>query len=297
MYILIAVYIDPYNILKEETNPNLIELKSQISYKINYPLYKLQEFSTNPTDIILLGDSRTAKLNPKAFEDLTDMSVSNLAYGGGTLPEVIDTFWYTTKVHNIKKVYIGLNFNLYNKLNSMDRVNEAIQLKNSPFSYLFSRYCFKSVYSILKSLVSNEIIHIERPKLSKTEFWQYQLQTSASNFYKNYQYPESYFEALEEISDYCSSNNIEVIFFVPPTHTELQQKVTEFKLNRAEDKFKSDLKRLGLVYDFDYENKMTENKDNFSDPFHYIDTIADVVTREIITGNTTFARTYSPTNN
>ncbi len=291
IYILVAVYIDPYNIIRTENNAKLNDLKAKISAKLNYPLYKLQKFSNNPTEVILLGDSRTDKLNTLVFDSITKKRTSNLAYGGGTISEIIETFWYATAVHDIKEVYIGLNFNLYNKNNNMNRVNESIKLKDSPTSYLFSKYCFKSTFLIIRSLITKEIINIEKPNFNKIEFWKYQLESTATNFYKNYQYPTDFHNNLIEISAYCRKKNIKLTFFVPPTHTDLQDIVNEFGLETAEIRFKKDLDQLGLLYDFDYPNNMTENENNFTDPFHYKDSIANIIINEIVTDNISYART------
>ena len=293
IYVLLVLFVDPYNIILKEKNQKMLELKSQISYRINYPLFKLNEYDKNPTDIILLGDSRVDKLNPEVFEQLTKKKTSNLAYGGGTLAEIIETFWYATSVYDFEDVYIGINFNLYSDNNNMNRVAEAIELKNSIFPYLFNRYTLKSTILILKSLVTNEKINIEKPNLSKAEFWRYQLESSANNFYRDYKYPKEYSVHLQEISNYCNVNNIKLVFFTPPTHTDLQEKVNEFKLKKEELRFKGDLFNLGLYYDFDYPNDLTKNRDNFTDPFHYNDKVANIVVNEITSGKINNARTYN----
>ena len=176
---------------------------------------------------------------------------------------------------------------------NMNRVKEAIKLKNSPISYLFSQYCFKSTFLIIKSIFTNKTINIEKPNLNKVDFWKYQLEISADKFYRNYEYPKYYHKGLMEISDYCKKNNIKLIFFIPPTHIDLQQKVNEFELGAAENVFKTDLEKLGFFYDFDYDNKMTENENNFSDPFHYNDSIANIVINEIVTGNINYAQIHN----
>jgi hypothetical protein len=172
----------------------------------------------------------------------------------------------------------------------MNRVREAIDLKSAPFSYLFSQYCFKSTFLILKSLITGKKIDIEKPGLNKAEFWKYQLESSANNFYRDYKYPEQMFAGLSDISKYCEKNGIKLIFFIPPTHIDLQQKVNEFKLVSKEKKFKSDLAKIGIVYDFDYPNKITQNRTNYTDPFHHSDSISNVVIKEIITGNLHYGR-------
>ena len=290
LYFLSVIYVDPYNIIREENNSKLIELKSKISYKLNYTLYKLPLYKRKPTDIVILGDSRANQLKPLSFERLLNNNTTNLAYGGGTLSEVIQTFNYIKDIHSLKQVYIGINFNMYNNFPERNRVVGALDKMESYQSYLLSKVCFKSTFLILNSLITNKEIKLGIPLETKSEFWKWQLETNLPAFYGNYEYPSIYYEGLKEIANYCKKNNIKLIFFIPPTHIEQQQAVVNFDLVEKEIRFRSDLKKLGIVYDFDYPNEITKNKSNFSDPLHPIDSIVEIVTHEIVTGNLKYAR-------
>jgi hypothetical protein len=284
IYLLLACWIDPYNIIHNEKNPKLIELKSKISYELNRPLYKLQIYKNHPTDVILLGDSRTELLHSSSFEDLLHLKTTNLAYGGGTLPEIIDTFWYITKIHDVRQVYIGLNFNLFNEHNNFNRVKEATELIESPISYLFSQYCMKSVYLIIRSFITQKDVNLGIVNVNKEELWKLLLER-VSKSYRYYKFPESYEKSLTEISNYCRKSNIKLVFFIPPSHTDLQQKVKEFNLEDEEKLFVAFLTKLAKTYNFSYPNEMTRNYNNFSDPFHFIDSISKIVIKEIVTKN------------
>jgi hypothetical protein len=277
----INIVIDPYNIIHSENNIRIKELESIISNRINYPLYNIPKYLENPTEIILLGDSRTAALRSELFE-YQNLRCTNLAYGGGTLPEIIETFNSISNSPGLKEVYIGINFNLYNDYNSMDRVSEASELMNSPISYIFSKYCIKSTFYILYSLCTGDIINIEKPPFNKDEFWDYQLASSADNFYRSYQYPQHSYDSLKNIVQQCKDRAIRLIFFIPPTHADLQDQVSVYNLEREQIKFKTDLRDLGLVYDFDQPNERTENRMNFNDPFHSNDSIGEIIVKEMI---------------
>ena len=132
---------------------------------------------------------------------------------------------------------------------------------------------------------------MERPGLNKNEFWSYQLEISARNYFREYKYPDKFYEQLAEISDYCHKNNITLIFFIPPTHVDLQETVQEFDLEEIESKFKRDISGLETRYDFDYPNAVTINHSNFTDPFHCNDSIGQIVIGEITTGNVQLAKT------
>ncbi len=290
IYAVVALYIDPYNLTRPEQNEVLRALKLKVSYRLNYPLYGLQEYSYSPSAIVVLGDSRTNNLKSEVFERYTKQRTVNLAYGGGTLPEIIDTFWEVNKYGGLRRVYIGINFNLYNEEINFSRVPEANQLRGSLISYLFSSYCLKSTLRICASLITGQIPEMEKPPVSSEDFWRYQLDVAANNFYRHYTYPQRYFDELSRISRYCSENSIKLVFFIPPSHIELQNKVKEFGLEDEEQTFLADLSSLGDVYNFDYPNTLTENKENFLDPFHFVGWVGEVVVKEIVGEDSGYAR-------
>lgn len=285
LYLIPAIVVDPYSIIHKDFNERLVYLKSQISIKLNRPLYKLEKYSEQPTDVILLGDSRTDLLKSSTFGKLTHMGTTNLAYGGGSLLEVINTFWYVIKIHEIKQVYIGINFNLFNEYSKRNRITEALMLKQSPISYLFSSYCYQSLFLIIKSIITNKSAEIGKPNLNKAEFWKLQLDSSAAQHYRVYKFSKSYQASLIEISNYCKYKKIKLVFIIPPTHIDLQNKVKEYKLDNEEKLFKSFLSNLGKTYDFDYPNELTRNYNNFNDPYHFTGSISDSVINEIISNN------------
>lgn len=280
-YVIIAFYIDPYNIIREEQQLGLIQQKEGIAKKINYPLYKLVAYQKAPSEVLLLGDSRTNAISSAYIESLIHQKTFNMAYGNGTLEEIIQSFWEANLHQSPKQVYIGINFNLYNEANKRDRVSEAISLKNSLIHYLLSTYCLKSTYLILKAQLFNQNIDIEKPPFSREDFWKHQLAVSAKTFYKRFIPPNYYKKELAKIATYCTKNNIKLVFFIPPTHIDLQNKIKEFGLESEAKKFKNDLNNLAKVYDFDYPNEITFNKNNFKDPFHFNDSISKVITQQL----------------
>jgi hypothetical protein len=282
LFFTIPYGIDPYNIFRKEEDINLSELKSEISYKINYPLYKLQAYENDPTDIIVLGDSRANHLNKFNFDSIAGEKITNLAYGAGTIEEIVETFWIANKIHDIRKVYIGINFNLYNALNVRNTVLEANKLRKSKVAYLSSKYAVKSSYYILQSLITDKKVEIEKPPFSREEFWKHQLSLSGPDFYENYKYPSIYYDNLRAIDAYCRDNDIKLIVFIPPTHTDLQEKIKEHNLVKERVQFKNDLSALSAhVFDFNFENNMTKDKLNFDDPFHFNDAYEQIIIKVI----------------
>ena len=279
-YFSLVALADPYSFFPESDFISN-EAKENVSFKLNYPLYKLIRYSNNPIKNIILGDSRAKSLNVDVITQCSNKEFANLAYGGGSLQEVIDTFWEISKNNTLETVAIGVNFDLYNSTNNFNRVPEAINLKNNFFSYASSKYVFKSIAVISKMKLLNEPFTVGIPEMTNQEFWDYQLNSAANNVYRIYKYPQSYFDELELIKQYCTKNNIELVFFIPPTHVDLQNKIKEFELIKEQEKFKSDLKSLGAFYDFDYPNEVTTNKANFDDPYHCNELISELLVKTI----------------
>lgn len=254
--------------------------KSRISYKGNYRLYKLQAFKNEPCDNIYLGDSRMDRLNNNRINDVTGEKWFNFAYGGGTAYEIVDSFWYAAERVNLKKVVIGLNFNLYNMHNRMNLVTEAQGILANKSSYYLSSFVSKmSVYNLIYFLSGNKVNMIsEKPKMDKEKFWQVQLNKGTEDFYGRYQYPEDLYGELCKIVEYCKTENIELIFVIPPTHTDLQRRVEDFGLTEEYEKYKFDLRSFGVpVYDFDVPSEWTVDKDLYKDPYHADEMVKDHV--------------------
>lgn len=289
---ILILYIDPYNILRLEKNQELMKLKKNISSKVNYPLYSLQQYINSPIDIVILGDSRASNVG-YAFDKNTNKKVSNLAYGGGSLQEVIETFWIINKIHKPKEVYIGINFNLYSELNNKNRVKESNIIRNSKVSYLLSKYSIKSTFLILKSILTKRMINIERPPFSKKEFWKYQLENVGPFFFDRYKYPLNYYNSLGKISQYCKKNGIKLVIFIPPTHIDLQAKIKEYNLESEYDKFLNDLVSLNVrIFNFNFVNEMTKNEINFRDPYHPNEAFSNIIAH-IISKNKLYMERYN----
>lgn len=282
LYLLVAWAVDPFGIINRHENQGIKNTKSKVARKVNVSLQRLQQFSDNPADVVLLGDSRTEILKSAEFEKVTGDRTINLAFGGETLPELFETFWFITWTHDIKKIYIGINFDLFNENNNLNRVKEAVKLKESPVNYLFSRYCFRAVFFTAKSTFSGNKIENAVHSLSSDEFWNQQLESSAANLYSIYKYPYSFEKELNKISEYCSKNNISLAFVILPTHLDLQNKIEYYHLENEHMAFRTFLSSLSRTYDFDYPNVITSERKNFTDPFHMNDSISGIITRDII---------------
>lgn len=282
LWIIGLLIVDPYNYF----NSKIVESKTKdyLAYNENFILYDLIKYKQKPTSYILLGDSKIANLDTTVINKYSKKDFFNFGYGYGSLEEMIKSFWYVKDMYPLKEVYMGINFPTYSATSNRDRVTEAIELSENKISYILSSYVNTSAALYYKSALfstdsSNEVGFL-KPTVTKEEFWN-QMMVSGDKFYKSFIYPTEYKKELDKISAFCSANKIRLVFIIPPTHTDLQSKVQKFKLDEMNTIFKNELKQLGDVYDFDYPNSLTSNKENFNDPFHANDSISTLLIQDV----------------
>lgn len=290
IYGILVAIIDPYNYRNMNKGADR-QMKEDIAYVIEPHLLRMTKFHNNPTDKVVLGDSRSNGLYVRIEScDSVYKGWSNLAYGGSSLQEVIETFWWATKEIKLDTVLMGINLNLYNKYNKKFWVQETIERRENFFSYAFNRYTLQATMLTLEGYLSDENVVAYEPPSSKEEFWRYTLSSMGSKFYEHFAYPDEYFAQLKEISEYCKRHDIVLIFWVPPTHIEFQKKKEDFGLAEMDARFKADLATMGEVYDFDYPSELTQKYEDFRDPMHFDVRVGEIVRDELLTGLAPHAR-------
>ena len=287
IYSMLIAFIDPFNYLNG-FGITSEEKRKAIAQDREPHLYKLIAFQNDPKKKWVLGDSRSNGL----YHAMDKETWSNLAYGGASLKEVVQSFWWATAIETPDTVLIGINLNLYNKYNKRFWVEETISRKSNFFNYAFNKYTFSATVGIAGSFANFEELNspeaedsgIEE-KVTKGEYW-YKKLSETDKFFKNISYPDEYFEQLEEISTYCKKKGIKLIFWIPPLHKDYHDILKKYQLEKFEDKFRSDLQTFGDVFDFNYISKLTREEQNFRDPVHFNARIAREIEKEI--------RNYSP---
>ncbi len=266
LFCLAIALIDPYNMFESKVFSQ--EQKKNTAYRLNYALWKYLEFDKNPNPIILLGDSRMALLSNELIDRLTGVSAYNFAYGGGTLPETIQTFWYADKKTNLKKVYIGINLESYNGLKRKNRCKEAGNILNNKGLYFINQSVINSSFLILKNTFTGKNEVVGKPK-DKEKFWKKQLETAANVLYKDYTYPVEFYKELEKITEHCNKKGIELSFVILPTHRDLQDQLVLSGKEKELNHFIEDIYSLGKTYNFHKKSMLTRDKELYNDPFHF----------------------------
>lgn len=126
-YVCIFVAFDAYNYFGLQATTNT-----------NNPVMRVKGFTQNPTDYIILGDSRLAHFDSEIIREVNGHAYTNLAFGGASLEESLDLFDYAYKTNpNLKGVVFGLSFYTLNKsYGSVSRMSTIKTQLQNPVAYI-----------------------------------------------------------------------------------------------------------------------------------------------------------------
>ncbi len=282
--------VDPYNYFNYS---RLIadDAKSSVAAVINPTFWKLNQYEQTGGSRILLGDSRMIAMETETIRQATGEDYVNLAYGGGNARETIETFWLAAKKNRLEKVYIGINLDKYNDYEIVDRTIIYRATRENPFLYFLNPDIWNAAYYNAEIHLTGKHFNIGTPNMTKTDFWTEAI-TAETRYYRKYAEPRRYREEFRKISKYCRENNIALTFVIFPTHIDLQRLVDEIGVRPQRTAMLNDLTEFGDVYDFDWQNEMTSDAQNFPDPFHFKREIAAEIVSDIWAGERKHAKFY-----
>src|SRR5437016_1618459 len=267
----INFFVYPYNV----TCLNLLHLtQTQLSDRRNDRLLSLARFNRLPRSVVILGDSRAKNL-PEAYFYRYGLPVRNLGYGGGTIYEGIDTFWFAVSRTRVTDVVFVISFNSWSEVDSNNLVSAATQLLNRQWKYYLNWDVFLAAVSNLAANLFGQTRVDTSPPMSRTAFWRHQLEYNAASYYARHERPDRLLRRFLEMTSYCHSHGIHLLFVVPPTHRDLQLLIRAYHLESERERFLGLLRASGDLMDFDVASSFTDDARNFVDPFHTTPALSD----------------------
>ncbi len=282
IYCLLIGLIDPFDYFESRLVPDQIKLKTSVP--LNQCLWKMIEFNRAPMPNILLGDSRMGLFDAGMVDRASGEPYFNYSFGGATLQEIDDAFWDATSRIHLRKVYVGIDFNLYDDYNVTHRTDTYHTIKQDPLLYFVNRTVVRAAYYNLKYLFSGVDPKFGVPTVSREEYWRETVGPFLTAAYSHYVYPVRYRRELLRMAEYCRKHGIDLTFIIFPTHEDVRRRLRDFHLEPQFAAFKCDLAGIGKTIDFDFANDLTTDSRNFRDPLHYTRPVVEMLANEIWRG-------------
>lgn len=293
--------IDPYDV----TGTNMLHIKHKLTrdgrlQKIN----RIKELKS--IDNIILGSSRSERLNPATVTRLIGGYTYTFGIGGANIEDALGLLLYLEKEKKLpKNIILCIDFSGFNKdlktpdgfykipeINFLHAQNTAQNYPAKLFSTDALRASIKTFKVYLKGSEPDSYIDANGYLQSKnsTPSGDIERIRKVANEYYNFSYKkgditfsETRFNYLRTIVSIANRHNIKLHVMLTPVHCELYDKIQSNKqLAKKLTYVKSKLLTITPYYDAMVMNKETSDKNNFEDAVHYNENYGNLLLYQLI---------------
>ena len=290
LFVALFVKYEPYNYwgLKPPKTGNWTQ-----------PLARVRAFMRDPSENIIIGDSRMIFLDMDYIESLTGVRYVNLSTGGqapNLTRELYD--WAKGKVQ-IQRLVLDGSFYQFRNGNKNPSALHVFYIAEHPLTYMTTRdYVVEAAELFLKDLKSHrlfptafatDILPEENPTIQAGKYREDLIQYATESIYpgcKNCVFNvDDYVYILQD----CQKNRTETRVALCPVQESIWELVIEpLHLEPFLEEYREILRQYTDVYDMEWKHEFCKNQDLFSDRFHQKDYTA--FTDAIFTGKGDFLR-------
>jgi len=130
---------------------------------------------------------------------------------------------------------------------------------------------------------TTEMPTVIEPKPKKDRAWEKRIEKGGRNDWKAFTYSETYYNGLKEIAEFAKANNIDLVFFIPPAHADMQTQIGKWRRNDINLEHRRRMAALGPVLDYDVPSEQTLDRKKFTDPYHFKAPIARAMAMDLMT--------------
>lgn len=265
-------------------------LKHDATY-LSKPLSAMREIRNEQPANIILGDSRMANLNIGYVEELTGENWTMLGFGGASLGECVELFWYATEHTTLETCVFGVNFYSSGGEQGVGRIPLVREQADSVFEFTANFNNWLEIVNAAKYKTKNLLARaldkpawIEYPE-DPTTFDLVPVSDEMGETYHKYledyaavisgQLGDSWsvedetLQKLYEIVDYCGENGVELTFVFPPMSDSVYDLVlAPIGIEDDVDALKQALIDRAAVVDLQFRSAFSADDANFHDGFH-----------------------------
>ncbi len=291
LYIVLFIGFEPYNYWG---------FKPLKTGKWTTPLARVQEFKREPSQYIILGDSRMNHFDLDYVEELTGYRYANLSTGGQGLNLTMELYEWALQYVEPEKIVVDASFWQVQEGSSSPSASPVFYIADHPLEYVVTRDyvidAFKELMKVFKEPASHEV------KLSEedlqiinidTKYRDDLLEYTLGNILPNvrtYALSDENIEYLCSIAEDINARGGEILFVAPPVQECIWEYAIEpYNIENQIKQYKNVLLSNGTIYDFEWKSEFAKNQDYFDDGFHFNGSVPyTLFTDSVFTGKSDF---------
>jgi len=289
IYLFCFIKYEPYNYFGFQTQ----------AAKLATPLERLRAFLRNPSENIVLGDSRMTHVDLDLAEQLTGKKWSTLSTGGQGVNLTYAFYeWAKSKV-SVQNIIMDISFYQVREGNMSPNPEPVIYIAEHPLQYIVTRDYVLEAFSpwlrteaggiaarfskctgtvsglplAIKALTSAEDNKIEAQQISSTKYREDLIQYAQNNIYpgcKNYSISQDAMNSIIHIITDVQDNGGEIKILAPVVQESIWEYVIiPLGLEAYMEQYKNEIQKYTEIYDMEWQSRLSEKQDIFSDGFHF----------------------------
>lgn len=297
---------DPYGIFGNDWSGNTIR-----NHTASDRMSKTYYAKRMMPQTILIGTSRMGILNPKDVENHTKDKVYNMAMSGASIYEQSMYAQFAIETLHVKQIIWGIDFFSFNPEAmqhfsfSKERLTETLYLKDyhegllsldaffasfqtlsdSLLSQKKAKVDFKighDTYAEFKTLLSTQGLSFIDGKIEKgLQGYASKKELFNSELFKNPHSIDANFTLIKDIFLLARQHDVKIIFYISPTYHEHLNLIYALGLENSYNAFTTKLSELSPYWNFNTNNSITKDKNNFWDNSHMREEIGTLVINKI----------------
>lgn len=250
----------------------------------NAPIARIRAYQQNPAPNIIVGDSRMAHFDMALVEQTAGEPFANVAYGGASLEESVDEFYYLYENYpNIQRVVFGLSFYTLNiNYRTVNRMQALETQLANPAAYVLNlEYNINMLTALSDKLrglpdVEETAEHTPdeyvdengAPLAFRRDLMDYT--ETLAPICANYAINETALARLLEMAEFCERNNVALTLVLPPMDESVRALVCEPNgIDAAMQPVLARLRETGAtVLDYEWTNVPDYPDTAYYDGFH-----------------------------
>lgn len=271
LYLVFFILFEPYN---------YFGLRPEKSGSLTTPMARVREFQRNPSEYIILGDSRMNHFDLDYVEQLTGKRYANLATGGQGLNLTKELYDWAMNYVTPREVVLDVSF--YQLINGSvsPSAQSVFYLAEHPLEYVVTRDYVMEAFEACKNAfipstgqrveLSDEINDIvETDEKYRDDLLIYTL-TNIYPYCVNYTYSKENLENVIDIAEITESTGGKTIFVTPPVQECIWEYVIEpVEMEPIMEEYKEILLRYAPIYDMEFKSKFALTQEYYDDGFHF----------------------------
>ena len=247
-------------------------------------MYRVREFNKQPSDVIILGDSKMAHFDMDLVESLVGEKVGQLSFGGASFNESMDLLEYAIEKNpDVHTVYFAASFYTLNESYYKDRMSSIETTATNPFAYMLNfNYNIEMLNEIKWFILGKK--NVATPHHEDWKESDYYFEDGTKRPYRrnlmeyadtikgvcaNYSYDTADVERYIELAKMCKDKGIKLYTVMPPMDDSLKELVVEpLGIHNHILSFIDSVSPYTEVINFEYNETNVFSEDLFYDGFH-----------------------------